>query len=212
MFIQRYNLQILKVPVYSIASGKRKKEEKSSNYCLSQNLILSIHYVHSDNLQTESVPVHSIASGERGKIVIVMNQTVSYHTNSILTEYKHIQDSTWLWKTCSFKGNLRTETVPVHSTAEWGKEQKCDHSLSATYFTEFNPENAPHKGNLKAGNVPVHSNSSWVKEEKLWYEPNYHSLCVHAQTRSFRFKGNLHAETISSQYSTCGKEEKCDHF
>jgi len=48
--------------------------------------------------------------------VIVIDQVITHHTK---LNPKNIQ-------TCPFKGNLLTESVPVHSTASGERKKQCD--------------------------------------------------------------------------------------
>lgn len=94
----------------------------------------NLEYIHLPLKATYRLRMHKFtftASGERSKIIIVINQVITHH-KKYNPEYA---------QTCSFKGNLQSETAPVHSMAS-GKRKKnvIITDQVTTHYTKFNPK------------------------------------------------------------------------
>ena len=70
-------------------------------------------------------------------------------------------------QTCPFKGNLPTESAPVHSAASWERRRECDHSTyHSLHKIQSYVQTRPFKGNLLSVCAPVHSAASGERRKQ----------------------------------------------
>ena len=108
----------------------------------------------------------------KGEKLIVVNQAITHH-KKINLEYIH---------TCSFKGNLQSESATIQNTAS-GERKQCDHYWpSTTHHTKFNPDVCTSMSIQRQlthwvwDNAPVHSTASEERRNQCdHYWPIYHS-------------------------------------
>jgi len=196
------------------ASGEMRKQCNHywPSYHSSHNLTLRMYRL-AHSMETYSLRVHQFTVqqvGKGGNNVIIIDQVITHRTK---LNPKNVH-------ACPFKGNLPTESAPVHSTASGERRKQCDcYWQVSTCHTKLNPKNVqtfPFNGNLLAESAPVPvqqvgkgGNNVIVIDHVI----THHTKLNPKNVQTCPFDGNLLPESAPVHSTASGERRKqCDRY